>query len=177
MAIVMNNMYEALSVIESADTSDAHTGDCICWDYYEDDDDACDACMIEVQKQVDVVNMYRCSYGVELTADISGFVKKHMEVLKGISKAHRESMLSTDPDDDDSVYTGVRLVNAMQAGYASDDEYLLLLKNIAPDVYWKWIQDEKKGLACYESDREYLEDMIPEIVNDLVDTWGQLDDS
>lgn len=176
MAIVLNTMYDALSIIEDADTSDAHTGDCICWDFYSSDHDACDACMIEVQKQVEVANMYRCQYGVELTARISDFVQKNMDVLYRISQDHREPMESKDPEDDDSVYAGVRLVNAMQAGYGSDDEYLLLLKNIAPDVYWKWIQDEKKGFACYEYDKGYFEVMIPEIVKDFKDTWGELND-
>ena len=39
-------------------------------------------------------------------------------------------MPDADPENDESIYQGVRIVNAMQAGYASDDEYNAMLKEL-----------------------------------------------
>ena len=175
MSVCIETMYDILSLIESADTSDTTFDDCVCWDFYTDEDEPIDVCMAEVQKHIDLCDMFRCSYGFNLVADITKFVKEHIEPVFFISQFHREKMTSMNPEDMDSLYAGVRLINAMQAGYASDDEYLYLLKYINPDLYWKWMQNEKYGYNCYSDNEQYLDVMIQEIVNDMKDTWGPLE--
>ena len=169
MSIVINNLYEMLQLIESADTYDNTFDDGICWDFYDGSDDPCEICMEEVQKRIDVIKFINCSHGIDLIADISQFVKDNMDTLYRISQEHRESMESKDVNDDESVYCGVRLVNAMQAGYASDDEYLYLLHKMTPEIFDAWLK--RKGEDWLEENEEYLDSMMPEVVRVIKDVW------
>lgn len=122
-------MYDYLEDVDSTDVYDSEYDDGICWDFLEEyeDEDIYDTCMREVQKRTYLVKKGK---PYNTIADISGFVRRYMDILYPISQDHREPMESADPNDEDAVYHGVRLINAMMCGYASDDEYESLLKGI-----------------------------------------------
>ena len=168
MGIVINNLYDMLKLIESADTYDKTFDHGVCYDLYEDNDPL-DVCMTEVQKQIDIVSFNKASYGINLVADIAGFVKKYMHDLYVMSQRFRHPMESDDPKDDDAVYTGITIINALQPGYGADDDYLLLLKKINEEKYWEWIK--KYGGDWLEENAEYVEVMWNEVVTDAIDEW------
>ncbi len=168
MAIVINNLHDMLKLVESADTYDKTFDSGVCYDLYEDDEPI-DICMTEVQKQIDVVSFHKVIYGVDIVADIAGFVKKYMHRLYEMSQRFRTSMDSDDPDDDDSVYVGVTVVNALEPGGGSDDDYLYLLKAVNEEKYWGWLN--KHGGDWLEDNAEYAEVMWNEVVTDAISIW------
>lgn len=125
--IELRTLYDALRLVESADTYDCVYGDVICWDLQDDDDDCCGRCATEMAKHIEVVKANKAEYGVVLIADIGAFVRQHMEFMHELSQEFKWPMPDADPENDESVFRGVQMVNAMQAGYASDDEYERML--------------------------------------------------
>ena len=128
--VELNTLYDALKMFESCDTWDKDYDDVICWELCDDNDDPCFRCATELAKRIDLVKVNRVSYGVELVADISGFVKKHMDFLHEFSQGFKWPMPDADPENDESVFRGVQIINAMQAGYACDDDYEAMLKEL-----------------------------------------------
>jgi hypothetical protein len=171
MPIILNTLYDALSITDdnSADVFDNVYGHCVCWDIY-DDYEPISICMNEVMKQIDVTGYGESQYGArEFTADIASFVKKHMHDLYVMSQRFKQPMLSDDPEDDESVYIGVTIIDALQPGYGADDDYLLLLKKINEDLYWKWMRVH--GGDWLEANAEYVEVMWNEVVTDAINEW------
>lgn len=125
--IEMKTLYDLLKTVESVDVWDQHYDDVMCWELCDDDDDPCFRCATEMAKNIEVIS-YKDQYnGV---ADIGGFVKKHMPFLYELSQGFRWPMPDADPDNDESVLRGVQIVNAMQAGYACDEDYEAMLKEL-----------------------------------------------
>ena len=78
-------------------------------------------------------------------------------------------MESDDPEDDDAVYTGVTIINALEPGYGADDDYLLLLKKINEEKYWEWIR--KYGGDWLADNEEYVEIIWNEVITDAINEW------
>ena len=157
----MKNLLELLSVIKSADVYDNTYDDGICYDLYEEEND--DPCWISgrlIQERIEPLVYRPAVKGLnpkEVVADIAKFVKEHMQVLEFISRTHMEPMRSTDPENEDAVYYGVRLVNAMQAGYATNGDYMQMI----------WNLDEKEfEYACIHLSKSNLELIKKECEND-----------
>lgn len=127
MSFVINNMYDALKLCESTDVSDNVYDNCICWDLQDDEDSIESKCCTEIQKRTDIIR-YAPPYNT--IADIAGFVKQHMDILYVISQKHRLPMPDANPENDESMYCGVTLVNQMMQGYASNDEYEKLYNHL-----------------------------------------------
>lgn len=168
MVIEIKSLYDMLTLIESADTYDKTFDHGVCYDLY-DDDEPISVCMTEVQKQIDIVSFHKASYGIDLVADIASFVRYHMHDLYLMSQRFKNPMESDDPEDDNAVYTGVTIINALQPGYGADDDYLLLLKKIDSEKYWKWMYEH--GGDWLEANAEYAEVMWNEIVSDAISVW------
>lgn len=130
--IEIKTLYDALKMFGGADTWDTVFDEVVCWECPdEDDEDPCFKCAIEMAKRIDIVKVYQPSRNCwEFIADITKFVKEHIEFMYRLSQGFRWPMESADPNDDDSVYTGVQIVNAMQAGYACDEQYEAMLKEL-----------------------------------------------
>lgn len=163
--IQINNLYDMLVLVDEADTYDNVFDSGVCWSHHDgktNDRETYDLCMDAVQKRIDILNFSHASYGFDLVADISGFVRQHMGVLHRISQDHKWSMKSTDPDEDEDVYIGVKLLEAMEIGDATEDEYAYLLMHLDPETFqqWKLLNRDK----WIDDNEEYFESMIPEIV-------------
>lgn len=130
--IEIKSLYDALKMFGSADTWDKDYDEVICWERPEndDDDDVCFKCATEMAKRIDIVNVYKDGGVWEFVADITKFVKEHIKFMYELSQGFKWPMESADPNDDDAVYTGVQIVNAMQAGYACDEQYEAMLKEL-----------------------------------------------
>ena len=128
--IEMRTLYDALKMFESADTYDCEYDDGICWDLQDDDDDWCARCATEMAKNIEVVKMNKADYGVVLIADIGAFVKAHMAFMHELSQGFKWPMPDADPENEESVYRGVQIVNGMQAGYACDEDYEKMLNEL-----------------------------------------------
>lgn len=137
MTIELSSLYDALKIFEDCDVYDDTYDDGIAWcnseDYY-DNDDHCFKCAVEMAKRIDIVKINKGSCGVSLVADIAKFVKEHMQFMYELSQNFRVPMPDADPENDESVYQGVRIINAMQAGYACDDEYDRMLKELGVSI-------------------------------------------
>ena len=163
--IQINNLYEMLALVEDADTYDNVFDSGVCWSQHDgktDDKEAYDLCMDAIQKRIDILKFSHASYGFNLIADISGFVKQHMGLLHRVSQEHKWPMRSTDPDEDEDVYLGVKLLEALEIGEASEDEYVYLLMNLEPEIFQKW-----KTLSrdkWIDENEGYFDSMIPEVV-------------
>lgn len=127
MPVIFNSMYDALKQCESTDVCDQTYDDTICWDICDDMDGIESKCMTEIQKRTDIIE-YQPPYST--IADIQTFVKEHIEILYEISQKHRYPIPDADPENDDSVYYGVMLINAMMQGYATEDEYQKLYDHL-----------------------------------------------
>lgn len=128
--VELNTLYDALKMFDEGDTWDKDYDDVICWCLCDDDDDPCSKCATEMAKRIDLVKVNKVSYGVEFVADISKFVREHIHFMYELSQGFKWSMPNDDPEDDESMYRGVQIVNAMQAGYACDDDYNAMLKEL-----------------------------------------------
>ena len=131
--VEMKTLQDALKVFDDCDVYDNTFDDGIAWcnsESYYNEDDHCFKCAVEMAKRIDLVKINKAQYGVELVADIAKFVMEHMEFMYKLSQNFRDPMPDADPENDESVYQGVRIVNAMQAGYACDDEYNAMLKEL-----------------------------------------------
>lgn len=168
----MTTMLEALREFDSGDTYDTEIDDGVCWDYYgepkdilhDPQEDLCSLSGALVQERVEMTEVRDCSYGKEFLADISSFVKAHVDVLYDISQCHTESMISKDIEEEWNWYVGVRIVNAMQCGYATDDEYMLMVRELAPDMAEEWCRLYGKSWLAQNEKAGWLGDMIPEAV-------------
>lgn len=127
--IVLKSLFDALLYIGDADVHDAHYDDVIAW-CYDSDEDVCARCAMEMAKRIDITDIEKVSYGVEFTADIGAFVKQHMQFCYELSQGFKWPMPDADPDNDESVFRGVQMVNAMQAGYACDEDYEAMLAEL-----------------------------------------------
>lgn len=128
--IVIKTLYDLLRMVDSADVWDPHYDDVICWDLQDDSDDCCARCAMEMAKRIEAIS-YRDQYNA--VADIGSFVKQHMQFMYEFSQGFKWPMESADPDDDESVFRGVQIVNAMQAGYACDEDYERMLAHLAEE--------------------------------------------
>ena len=130
--IEIKSLYDALKMFGGADTWDTDFDEVICWELpSKDDDDVCSRCAIEMAKRIDIVRVYQAYHNCwEFVADITKFVKEHIKFMYELSQGFKWPMESADPNDDDSVYTGVQIVNAMQAGYACDEQYEAMLSEL-----------------------------------------------
>lgn len=170
MPIVINNLYDMLKLVESADTYDKKYAVGVCWDLYDDMTDPSDYAMTEIQKHIDIVSFHSTSYGIELTADISGFAKEHMAALKTISKHWcRVKMKSIDPEDEDSVYIATDLIGLMQCGYTNDDACLYLLKDVDKEKYEAW--RDRYGGDWLDSLGDDADSYMQEVVEDFRKAW------
>lgn len=125
--IEIRTLYDLLKMVDSADVYDAHYDDGICWDLQDDDDDCCARCATAMAKHIEAIS-YRDRYSA--VADIGGFVKQHMQFCYELSQGFKWPMPDADPGNDESVYRGVQMVNAMQAGYACDEDYEAMLAEL-----------------------------------------------
>ena len=128
--VEMNTIYDALKMLDDCDVWDAHYDDCIAWCLCDDDDDLCSKCATELAKRIELVKINRTQYGIELVADIGKFVKEHMNFMHEFSQGFKWPMPDADPENDESVFRGVQIINAMQAGYTCDEDYNAMLKEL-----------------------------------------------
>lgn len=167
----MTTMLEAMRKYDSGDTYDTEVDTGVCWDYYGEPEDLleegdlCEMSGALVQKYTEMKLVRDCSYGKEFIADITAFARAHVDVLYIISQDHTLPMHSKDMTDEDNWYSAVSLVGAMQCGYACDDEYFLMVKELDPTLADKWC--ERHGAAWLKENEEagYLEKMIQCSVN------------
>ena len=132
--IEIKTLYDMLKLVESSDTYDCQYDDGICWDLQDDEpDDLCARCATEMAKRIEVTGYNKRTYGVDTIADIGAFVKAHMHFCYELSQEFRWPMPDDDPENGDSVFRGIQMVNAMQAGYASDDQYEAMLTELGAE--------------------------------------------
>ena len=127
--IVLENLYDALLYIGDADVYDKQYDDVIAW-CYDSDEDICAECGMEMARHIDIVDIRRSGHCVEFVADIGAFVKQHMQFCYELSQGFKWPMPDADPGNDESVFRGVQMVNAMQAGYACDEDYEAMLAEL-----------------------------------------------
>ena len=128
--IEVATLYDLLQLVDEADVYDAHYDDVICW-CFDDDEDVCARCAMEMAKRIPACSWNRGSYGeVTAVADIGAFVKEHMQFCHELSQGFKWPMPDSDPENDESVFRGVQMVNAMQAGYACDEDYEAMLREL-----------------------------------------------
>ena len=128
--IVLKSLFDALLYIGDADVYDKHYDDGIAW-CYDPEEDACARCSMEMAKRIEIVDINKTGYGiVEFIADIGSFVKEHIQFCYELSQGFKWPMPDADPGNDESVFRGVQMVNAMQAGYACDEDYEAMLAEL-----------------------------------------------
>jgi len=130
--IEIKTLYDALKMFGGADTWDTEYDEVICWERCDDvqDEDVCFKCATEMAKRIEIAKVFKDGGVWEFVADISKFVRQHIQFMFRLSQGFKWPMPNADPDDDESIYRGVQIVNAMQAGYACDEQYEAMLKEL-----------------------------------------------
>lgn len=128
--IEIKTLYDAMKVFGDADTWDKEFDEVICWDLCDDDKDICFRCATALAKSIEIVKVNRLGHTFEFVADISKFVREHIQFMYELSQDFTWPMEDADPNNDESVYRGVQIVNAMQAGYACEEQYEAMMKEL-----------------------------------------------